>query len=55
LRAWRLYLAGLIAAFRSGSLQLWQLVFAGKRSAIPWTRPSPARDGVPAAWNAATS
>src|SRR5262249_18841616 len=55
LRAWRLYLAGSIAAFRRGSLQLWQLVFAGKRSAIPWTRPSPARDGVPAAWNAATS
>jgi len=54
-RSWRLYLAGSIAAFRCGSLQLWQLVFAPARSrAIPWTRPSPARDAAPP-WNAATS
>lgn len=38
-RAWRLYLAGSIAAFLSGELQLYQVVF--NRSAsneIPWTR-----------------
>jgi len=37
-RAWRLYLAGSIAAFRTSSLQLWQLVFARHRAEIPWTR-----------------
>jgi cyclopropane-fatty-acyl-phospholipid synthase len=38
-RAWRLYLAGSIAAFRSGSLQLFQISFAGsKNTAGPWTR-----------------
>jgi cyclopropane-fatty-acyl-phospholipid synthase len=38
-RAWRLYLAGSIAAFRTGNLQLFQLVFAGaKCQKIPWTR-----------------
>lgn len=38
-RAWRLYLAGSIAGFRSGSLQLFQIVFAGSRcESIPWTR-----------------
>ncbi len=38
-RAWRLYLAGSIAAFRSGSLQLFQMVFArGKDNTVPWTR-----------------
>jgi cyclopropane-fatty-acyl-phospholipid synthase len=38
-RAWRLYLAGSIAAFRVGNLQLFQIVFAGARSQqIPWTR-----------------
>jgi cyclopropane-fatty-acyl-phospholipid synthase len=38
-RMWRLYLAGAVAAFRAGSLQLFQVVFA--RTAcqqIPWTR-----------------
>jgi len=38
-RTWRLYLAGAIAAFRVGTLQLFQIVFA--RTAcqqIPWTR-----------------
>jgi cyclopropane-fatty-acyl-phospholipid synthase len=38
-RTWRLYLAGAIAAFRTGSLQLFQILFA--RTAcrqIPWTR-----------------
>jgi cyclopropane-fatty-acyl-phospholipid synthase len=38
-RTWRLYLAGAIAGFRAGTLQLFQIVFA--RTAcqqIPWTR-----------------
>ena len=38
-RAWRLYLAGAIAGFRTGTLQLFQILFA--RTAcrqIPWTR-----------------
>jgi cyclopropane-fatty-acyl-phospholipid synthase len=38
-RMWRLYLAGSIAAFRTGKLQLFQVLFAGKDSTfIPWTR-----------------
>jgi cyclopropane-fatty-acyl-phospholipid synthase len=38
-RAWRLYLAGSIAAFRVGDLQLFQIVFAGsQRQPIYWTR-----------------
>ncbi|MBI2689807.1 MAG: class I SAM-dependent methyltransferase [Acidobacteria bacterium] len=38
-RAWRLYLAGSIAAFRAGSLQLFQICFAGSKSEpIFWTR-----------------
>lgn len=38
-RMWRLYLAGSIAAFRVGSLQLFQVVFAGRRCASqPWNR-----------------
>jgi cyclopropane-fatty-acyl-phospholipid synthase len=38
-RAWRLYLAGSQAAFVSGSMQLFQVVFArGRSNAIPWTR-----------------
>jgi cyclopropane-fatty-acyl-phospholipid synthase len=39
MRAWRLYLAGAVAGFRAGTLQLFQIVFA--RTAcqqIPWTR-----------------
>lgn len=40
-RVWRLYLAGSIAAFRTGSLQLFQIVFsrAGSND-VPWTRQS---------------
>ena len=39
-RAWRLYLAGSEAAFSTGSMQLFQVVFApGTSNAIPWTRP----------------
>jgi len=38
-RAWRLYLAGSIAGFRTGTLQLFQIVFAGaKFKPAPWTR-----------------
>jgi cyclopropane-fatty-acyl-phospholipid synthase len=38
-RAWRLYLAGSIASFRTGQLQLFQIAFAGSaRQQIPWTR-----------------
>jgi cyclopropane-fatty-acyl-phospholipid synthase len=38
-RAWRLYLAGSIASFRTGLLQLFQIVFAGSACQyIPWTR-----------------
>jgi cyclopropane-fatty-acyl-phospholipid synthase len=38
-RMWRLYLIGSISAFRAGSLQLFQVLFAGRRSPfIVWTR-----------------
>jgi len=38
-RAWRLYLAGSIAAFLSGSLQLFQVVFARPcDNSLPWSR-----------------
>ncbi len=38
-RAWRLYLAGSIAAFRTGSLQLFQLVLTRPTdNQLPWTR-----------------
>ncbi|WP_417392569.1 class I SAM-dependent methyltransferase [Gimesia sp.] len=39
IRTWRLYLSASIAAFRSGSLQLFQVVFTnGNNNEIPWTR-----------------
>jgi cyclopropane-fatty-acyl-phospholipid synthase len=38
-RAWRLYLAGTVASFRTASLHLYQVVFTRARNdAIPWTR-----------------
>jgi cyclopropane-fatty-acyl-phospholipid synthase len=38
-RAWRLYLTGSLAAFRCGSLQLFQIVFTGsQRPPVWWTR-----------------
>ncbi len=38
-RAWRLYLAGSIAAFAAGNLQLFQVVFAHpNKNDLPWTR-----------------
>lgn len=38
-RAWRLYLAGSLIAFKAGTLQLFQITFAGADcQRIPWTR-----------------
>jgi cyclopropane-fatty-acyl-phospholipid synthase len=38
-RMWRLYLAGSVAGFATGTLQLFQVVFApGENNDIPWTR-----------------
>jgi cyclopropane-fatty-acyl-phospholipid synthase len=38
-RMWRLYLAGSVAAFTTGTLQLFQVVFApGESNEVPWTR-----------------
>jgi cyclopropane-fatty-acyl-phospholipid synthase len=38
-RAWRLYLAGSLAGFTTGSIQLFQVVFAhAANNTIPWTR-----------------
>ncbi len=38
-RAWRIYLAGSQAAFTTGQMQLFQIVFArGDSNRIPWTR-----------------
>ncbi len=38
-RAWRLYLAGSLAAFRSGDMQLFQVSFTRSgQNQIPWTR-----------------
>jgi cyclopropane-fatty-acyl-phospholipid synthase len=46
-RVWRMYLASSIAAFRSGTLQLFQVVFTHTgNNDIPWTRRYLYRDGV---------
>lgn len=38
-RIWRLYLAGSAAAFRAGTMQLFQVVFSGRQcNSQPWTR-----------------
>jgi cyclopropane-fatty-acyl-phospholipid synthase len=38
-RMWRLYLCGSIASFTTGSLQLFQVLFApGESNDVPWTR-----------------
>jgi cyclopropane-fatty-acyl-phospholipid synthase len=38
-RTWRLYLAGSVGAFLAGTMQLFQIVFAGRACRqIPWTR-----------------
>ena len=45
-RTWRLYLAGSIASFHVGNLQLFQVVFQRPRSReMPWTRAHLYRDG----------
>ena len=39
IRAWRLYLAGSLASFTVGDLQLFQVVFANpNNNDLPWTR-----------------
>ena len=38
-KAWRLYLAGSIAAFKAGELQLYQVMFArDSNNSVPWSR-----------------
>jgi cyclopropane-fatty-acyl-phospholipid synthase len=38
-RMWRMYLAGSVAAFKTGALQLFQIVFAREsNNDVPWTR-----------------
>ena len=38
-RAWRFYLSGSIAAFRTGELQIFQVLFdRSGRQDVPWTR-----------------
>jgi cyclopropane-fatty-acyl-phospholipid synthase len=55
-RAWRVYLAGSEGAFRTGSLQLFQVVFApGGSSAAPWTRSGLYSERRGLSWNAPTS
>jgi cyclopropane-fatty-acyl-phospholipid synthase len=55
-RAWRLYLAGSEAAFRTGSLELFQVTFAPIGSgAVPWTRRGLYAEGAGLAWNAPRS
>jgi len=48
-RAWELYLAGSQAAFATGWMQLFQVVFAPRESAPPsWTRDDPQDVDAPA-------
>lgn len=55
-RMWRLYLAGSEAAFRTGSMQLFQVVFAPTGSTgAPWTREGLYASGTGLTWNAPTS
>lgn len=37
-RAWRLYLAGSEASFRTGSIELFQVTFSRLEAGLPWTR-----------------
>lgn len=51
-RSWELYLAGSEASFRTGWLQLFQVVFAPTGSnAVPWTRDALYRSGEGLSWN----
>ncbi|HEX6850828.1 MAG TPA: cyclopropane-fatty-acyl-phospholipid synthase family protein [Candidatus Polarisedimenticolaceae bacterium] len=55
-RTWRLYLAGSEAAFRTGSMQLFQVVFAPSgANGAPWTRDALYRSADGLVWNAPTS
>jgi cyclopropane-fatty-acyl-phospholipid synthase len=55
-RTWKLYLAGSEAAFREGSLQLYQVLFAPHGSAaVPWTRDGLYRGEEGLGWRAPTS
>ncbi len=56
-RAWRLYLAGSIAGFRAGTLQLFQVTFSGAKCGnVPWTRADLYRERREnSAWTPATS
>ncbi len=55
-RAWRLYLAGSIAGFTVGSLQLFQIVFSGEGfRSMPWTRAELYGGRGEKEWTAATS
>jgi cyclopropane-fatty-acyl-phospholipid synthase len=57
-RAWRLYLAGSLASFTAGDLQLFQVVFAhGNCNDVPWTREHLHHDAShkAPAWNRVTS
>jgi cyclopropane-fatty-acyl-phospholipid synthase len=55
-RTWRLYLAGSEATFRTGWLQLFQVVFAPAGSnAVPWTRAALYRSTKGLTWNELTS
>lgn len=51
-RAWRLYLAGSIATFTSGELQLFQIVFTRPlNNNLPWSRKYIYTDNLPRAQN----
>jgi len=55
-RTWRLYLAGSEAAFRTGSLQLFQVTFApAGSSVVPWTRRGLYDGKAGLSWSAPTS
>ena len=55
-RTWKLYLAGSEASFRTGWLQLFQVVFAPSgSSAAPWTRAPLYRSKKGLKWNGPTS
>jgi cyclopropane-fatty-acyl-phospholipid synthase len=55
-RAWRLYLAGSIAGFTAGTLQLFQIVFSGAGfESMPWTRAELYGGRGGDEWTAATS
>jgi cyclopropane-fatty-acyl-phospholipid synthase len=58
-RAWRLYLAGSMASFTAGDLQLFQVVFSnGACNDVPWTRwrlYNDSRSNKEKTWNSVTS